>query len=66
MNTKFEMDDEIEGFNQRKPIGVCGKICFSKKSAQTKKNWLEFRGRIKKLKIYQCPQCNAWHMTKQQ
>jgi len=44
--------------------GGCGKICFDKKTAQTKKNWLEKKGRQKFLRIYQCDMCNAWHLTK--
>ncbi len=49
----------------RKPICYCGKVCFDKKTAITKKNWLENKGREKKLRVYQCPKSNTWHLTKQ-
>ena len=44
--------------------GQCGKICFDKRTAQTKKNFLEKIGKEKKLRIYSCPECNYWHLTK--
>lgn len=41
----------------------CGKVCFDKKTAQTKKNYLE-KHNGKRLRIYQCPLCDyAWHLT---
>lgn len=49
---------------QRKPIGKCGKVCFDKKGAQTKRNALIRKGNEKNLRIYPCPICNAWHLTK--
>ncbi len=50
---------------ERKTIGKCGKVCFDKKSAQTKKNWLEEKGKEKHLRIYACDQCDGfWHLTK--
>lgn len=42
---------------------VCGKICFSKKTAQTKKNFLEKMGKEKNLRIYQCTMSDFWHLT---
>jgi len=48
----------------RRPIGPCGKIMFGKKDAATKRNSLLKMGNEKHLRIYQCPQCNAWHLTK--
>ena len=43
--------------------GRCGKICFDKRSAETKRNLLEREGR-EKMRIYSCPECQAWHLTK--
>ena len=55
----------VEEYQNRKDKGPCGKICFDKKGAQTKKNWLERRGNEKLLRIYPCSDCNgAWHLTK--
>lgn len=51
------------GSTERKKICVCGKVCFDKKSAQTKKNWLTKRGKEKFLRIYQCSQADYWHLT---
>lgn len=49
----------------RKPVCVCGKIGFSKKDALTKKNWLENKGRVRQLRIYQCDiDSNYYHLTK--
>lgn len=59
--------DKIFGLSfasaERKKICVCGKVCFDKRSAQTKKNWLVKKGREKFLRIYQCDQSNYWHLT---
>lgn len=42
---------------------TCGKSCFDKRSAQTKKNYLE-KHHGKRLRIYQCDVCiGAWHLT---
>lgn len=49
---------------ERRPIGKCGKVCFDKKAAQTKVNWLLKMGREKYLRIYNCSDCDAWHLTK--
>lgn len=46
--------------------GVCGKVKFDKKSAQTKRNWLMKKGREDLLRIYHCEFCNAWHLTHQE
>jgi hypothetical protein len=48
----------------RPPRGRCGKVCYEKKTAQTKKNMLEHRGLEWGLRIYACPQCNAWHISR--
>ena len=50
------MDDEYS---------PCGKSCFDKKTAQTKKNFLE-KHRGKRLRIYLCPKCEAWHLTNEE
>ncbi len=43
-----------------------GKVVFDKRTAQSKKNFLEKLGRERSLRIYHCPACNGWHITKQQ
>lgn len=50
------------GGTERKERGPCGKVCFDKKGAQTKKNSMKEKGII--FRIYNCPKCNAWHLTK--
>ncbi len=52
-----------ESSMERKPIGYCGKVCFDKRTAQTKKNYLERMGRARHLRIYSCQQCDAWHLS---
>ena len=47
------------------PTCVCGKVMFDKKGAQSKRNSLLRMGREKNLRIYQCPQSDGWHLTKQ-
>lgn len=49
--------------NGRSKLGECGKVCFDKKSAQTKMNWLLKQGKARYLRIYQCPICNSFHLT---
>lgn len=56
--------DEIVTFTKRKKRCICGKTCFDKKTAQTKKNQLEKIGIEKYLRIYECELCNWWHLTK--
>ena len=48
---------------ERKRRGICGKVCFDKKTAQTKKNFLEKLAR-ERLRVYSCPSCNCFHLTK--
>lgn len=48
---------------ERKPRCRCGKICFDKRTALTKKNWLEEHGKERGLGIYPCPFSNTWHLT---
>lgn len=51
--------------SERKTKCVCGKICFDKKTAVSKKHWLEKRGREKELRVYQCNEDDSnWHLTK--
>lgn len=40
----------------------CGKPCYKKIDAQTAKNKREREG-APALRIYQCPESNAWHLT---
>lgn len=39
-----------------------GKVMYDKKSAQTAKNFRMKNDHVK-LRIYQCPDCNQWHLT---
>jgi hypothetical protein len=60
-------DEEIMRGEQRtRPGEFCksGKTCYDKKTAQTKKNLLEDRGNRRALRIYHCPDCNLWHLTR--
>lgn len=57
-------DNFINLNERRRPIGECGKVQFDKKTAQTKKNYLLKIGTERYLRIYNCPICNAWHLTK--
>lgn len=41
---------------------VSGKVAFHKRQAQTHRNWL-MRKRRMKLRIYQCRECDYWHLT---
>jgi len=52
---------EVDG--HRKERGVCGKVVFDKKTAQTKKNWLMTHGVADDLRIYPCKRCAGWHLT---
>lgn len=49
----------------RQPLCICGKVCFDKRTAQTKKNSLEEMGNRGKFRIYQCPSSGDrwWHLT---
>ena len=48
---------------ERKKRCACGKVCFDKKTAQTKKNFLENSGG-EKLRIYQCDMSDWYHLTR--
>lgn len=50
----------------RKESCKCGKVCFDKRGAQTRRNELIKHGREKYLRIYQCDLSNAWHLTKKE
>lgn len=50
------------GTSERKQRGVCGKVCFDKKGAQTKRNSMQEKGIM--FRIYNCEDCSAWHLTK--
>jgi hypothetical protein len=53
---------------ERKKICSCGKVCFDKRGAQTKRNQMnQHRHRHShevKLRIYQCTESDWWHLTK--
>lgn len=42
----------------------CGKVCFTKRECEAKRNFLLGLGREKYLRIYQCPEGEYWHLTK--
>lgn len=52
----------------RDPLPRCtasGKVGFRKREALARKNWLQKHGRGKdRLRVYQCPQCGLWHLSK--
>lgn len=55
---KFDLENCDSG------IRYCdGKACYDKRGAQTVKNIREKEDGID-LRIYQCPLCNMWHLTK--
>ena len=47
----------------RHPLCPCGKVSFSKRDAQTKRNIARRVGRARFLRIYTCPDSNTWHLT---
>lgn len=51
----------MEGKEKRESCKT-GKTIYDKKSAQTLKNLTEKLHNIK-MKIYECPECNHWHLT---
>lgn len=62
LNKIREGEKEKEQEEKEKNIKAClKKGCYSKKIAQTIKNLLFKKGR--KVRIYQCDQCNFWHLT---
>lgn len=58
------IDEEIVKFNQKRGQCPCGKVCFSKKAAQSKRNFLHKIGNERFLRIYQCHMSDWWHLTK--
>lgn len=59
-----DLENDVKRINSKRPICQCGKVCFDKKTAQTKRNQLERMGGEKYLRVYQCPQSDYWHLTK--
>src|ERR1039458_3666500 len=57
MQTSFITDLE------RRAKCRCGKVSFDKRGAQGKRNQLMKLGKVKKLRIYQCPLLDTWHLT---
>lgn len=41
----------------------CGKVCFTKREAQEKRNEIMDSGREKLIRIYQCDHGDWWHLT---
>lgn len=58
--------DEVESLEhlRKERCSETGKVCFHKKEALSKVKFLEYKGREKRLRIYQCPHCDWWHLTK--
>ncbi len=54
---------QVNNESLRRGICKCGKVAFTKKDAQTKKNQLESIGK-ERMRIYQCDRQDCWHMTK--
>ena len=52
--------------SERNKICKCGKVCFDKKSAQSKRNSLIRMGKERYLRIYQCDISDCWHLTKKE
>lgn len=50
---------------QMRPGDICrsGKVCFDKRTAQTKANAFHRRGIAKVMRIYQCLDCNLFHLS---
>lgn len=44
-------------------INDCHKVRFSKKDAIFKLNVAKREGRMKNGRVYQCENCNYWHLT---
>ncbi len=41
-----------------------GKVCYSKRDAQARRNVkLRHKRDAKTLRIYNCPDCGQWHLT---
>ncbi len=57
-------NNDLNQINSKRPLCRCGKVCFDKKTALTKKNDLVRKGREKYLRVYQCPDSDTWHLTK--
>ena len=58
------MTDMIEGFGALIPSEYCnGKVCYDKRTAVTAQNHRYHEDHIL-LRIYQCPECNHFHLTK--
>jgi len=52
----------FESNREKREYCANGKVSYDKKAAQTAKNrrWNEEHV---ELRIYQCPECNLWHLT---
>lgn len=49
---------------ERLPVRYCrGKACYDKRQAQTAAN-SRFREDHVRLRLYPCPDCGYWHLTK--
>jgi hypothetical protein len=57
---------KYKNFYQTTKLGICqcGKRMYHKKDGETVRNFLMDKGKEKYLRIYQCNQCDFWHLTK--
>jgi hypothetical protein len=46
----------------QKKCFASGKVMYDKRGAQTVKNTIYDKERLR-LRIYQCPDCDTWHLT---
>lgn len=55
--------DQFTNSTERRRLCTCGKVAFSKKDAQTKRNALIKHGNGRDFRLYQCHLSDYWHLT---
>lgn len=65
---KYKKGFENSFKEDKKYCKFCGKICYSKKDAQTALNYVKHTKEKHKLPIraYYCDKCNSYHLTSQE
>lgn len=65
---KYKKGFENSYREKKKYCDFCGKVCFSKKEAQTTLNYTKHTKEKHKLPIrmYYCDKCNSYHLTSQE